>query len=170
MDPLGGYCRILTAGFALNGRSMQDPRVPLAGMVKRLERTSRLSDGDRAALLALPHSLKTLAAGVHLVRAGERPEQCSVLLAGFTYRYKLTGDGGRQIISVQMPNEFVDLQNAFLARSDHSVQALTEVELAVIPQQSIRDLATSRPALGQALWIDTLVDASIFREWVVNVG
>jgi CRP-like cAMP-binding protein len=28
----------------------------------------------------------------------------------------------------------------------------------------------SNAAVGRALWIDTLIDASIFREWVVNVG
>jgi CRP-like cAMP-binding protein len=27
-----------------------------------------------------------------------------------------------------------------------------------------------RPALRLAVWIETLIDASIFREWVVNVG
>ena len=57
-----------------------------------------------------------------------------------------------------------------LARADHSVQTLTQVEVAVLPQQALRDLAFSRPAIARALWIDTLVDASIFREWVVNVG
>src|SRR4051812_4952161 len=108
---------------------MQDPRPILAGMVRRLERRTRLTDADRAALLALPNTQRTLAAGVHLVRDGERPEQCSVLLSGFAYRYKLTGDGGRQIMSIHMPNEFVDLQNALLSRADHSVQTLTEVEI-----------------------------------------
>ena len=27
-----------------------------------------------------------------------------------------------------------------------------------------------RRAIGQALWYDTLVDGSIFREWIANVG
>lgn len=69
-----------------------------------------------------------------------------------------------------MPDEFVDLQNAFLPRADHSVQALTDADLAVIPHQALRELALSRPAIASALWLDTLIDASIFREWVVNVG
>jgi CRP-like cAMP-binding protein len=28
----------------------------------------------------------------------------------------------------------------------------------------------SRPAVGRAMWFQTLVDASIFREWTLNVG
>jgi CRP-like cAMP-binding protein len=31
-------------------------------------------------------------------------------------------------------------------------------------------LADKRPAARLAMWIDTLIDSSIFREWVVNVG
>ena len=149
---------------------MQGPRASLAEMVNRIERLSPLASEDRAALLSLPYSLRSHGPGVHLIRDGERAEQCNVLLSGFVHRYKLTGDGGRQIIAVHLPGECIDLQNALLARADHSVQTLTQVEVAVLPQQALRDLAFSRPAIARALWIDTLVDASIFREWVVNVG
>jgi len=31
-------------------------------------------------------------------------------------------------------------------------------------------LTLARPRVGHAMWIDTLVDASIFREWITNVG
>jgi CRP-like cAMP-binding protein len=54
--------------------------------------------------------------------------------------------------------------------ADHSVQALTEGEAAMVPRQALRALALERPALAEAFWIDTLIDAAIFREWVVNVG
>ena len=36
------------------------------------------------------------------------------------------------------------------------------------PLQDIPEI--ERPAVGKAMWIDTLVDASIFREWIANVG
>ena len=32
------------------------------------------------------------------------------------------------------------------------------------------EVADRSPAVRRAMWIDTLIDASIFREWVVNVG
>lgn len=35
---------------------------------------------------------------------------------------------------------------------------------------ALRDLVRSNPAVATALWRDCLVDASIFREWVLNVG
>jgi len=140
------------------------------GMVRRLERRSPLGEDDRRALKHVQHSLRRVPAGGHIIRDGDRPEYCSLLLSGFAYRYKITGEGARQIISIHMAGEFLDLQNGFLQLADHSVQTLTEAEIALIPSQVIEELALTRPAIGRTLWIDTLIDASIFREWVVNVG
>jgi CRP-like cAMP-binding protein len=139
-------------------------------MVQRLERRSPLPQADREALLGLPHNVKRLPASAHVVRDGDAPDFCTLLLSGFAYRYKLTGEGGRQIISLHCAGEFLDLQNSFLGLADHSVQMLTEGELALMPIGLLQELALTRPAIGRALWIDTLIDASIFREWVVNVG
>lgn len=139
-------------------------------MVRRLERRSPLSEADRQALLRLPHTVRKLPAGGHVVRDGDTADYCCLLLSGFAYRYKISGGGGRQIISIHMAAEFVDLQNSFLRVADTSVQTLTEAEVAVIPHTAIQELALGNPAVARALWIDTLIDASIFREWVVNVG
>jgi CRP-like cAMP-binding protein len=139
-------------------------------MVRRLERRSPLPEADRQALLGLPHNVKKLPASAHIVRDGDPADFCTLLLSGFAYRYKLTGEGGRQIISLHCAAEFLDLQNSFLGVADHSVQMLTEGELALIPPGALEEMALTRPALARALWIDTLIDASIFREWVVNVG
>jgi CRP-like cAMP-binding protein len=139
-------------------------------MVRRMERRSPLSEADRNALKSLPHSQRRIGAGGHIVRDGDKAESCALLLSGFAYRYKITGEGGRQIISLHMAGEFVDLQHAFLGLADTSVQTLTEAEVAFIPRVAIEELALANPAIARAMWIDTLIDSSIFREWVVNVG
>jgi CRP-like cAMP-binding protein len=139
-------------------------------LIRRLSRRSPLGDADKRAIAELPHTLRRVAPGGHIVRDGDRPEHCALILSGFGYRYKITGDGARQIISLHMASEFVDLQHSFLGVADTSVQTLTESEVALIPRGPLQELALTRPAVGKALWIDTLIDASIFREWVVNVG
>ncbi|RYG84522.1 MAG: Crp/Fnr family transcriptional regulator, partial [Alphaproteobacteria bacterium] len=105
-----------------------------------------------------------------IVREGDTPESCCVLLTGYAYRHKTAGNGGRQIFSIHMKGDVVDLHNSLLRRADHSIQALTATELALIPVQSIRRLAIDHPKVGQAMWYETLVDAAIFREWTLNVG
>jgi CRP-like cAMP-binding protein len=93
-----------------------------------------------------------------------------VLLSGFAFRQKTTLDGKRQIISVHIPGDMLDLQNLYLSVSDHSVQTLTRADVAFIVRADLHELARSSPAIDQAFFVDALVDSSIFREWVVNVG
>lgn len=149
---------------------MGDVHPTFAMMVRRLEGRAPLGESDRAAMLALPHTVRRIAAAGHVVRDGDSVDQCTLLLSGFAYRYKLTGEGGRQILSFHMPSEFLDLPNSVLHCADHSVQTLTEAELALIPAGVLQNLALERPGIARALWVDTLIDSAIFREWVVNVG
>jgi CRP-like cAMP-binding protein len=139
-------------------------------MLRRMERRSPLGDADRRALKELPHVQRRVPAAGHVVRDGDKAEHCALLLSGFAYRYKITGDGARQIISLHIAGEFLDLQHSFLGVADTSVQTLTEADVAFIPKYAVQELALANPAVARALWIDTLIDASIFREWVVNVG
>src|SRR3954466_6990332 len=69
-----------------------------------------------------------------------------------------------------MKGELVDLQNSLLGTADHNVQMLTPGEVALIPVEAIRDLAFRHPDVGMAMWYETLVEGSIFREWVLNIG
>jgi CRP-like cAMP-binding protein len=154
----------------LHASSSTAGRETLMPMLRKFERRGPLGETDREALLALPHQLRRVGAGAHLVRDGDRPDFCCVLLSGFAYRHKITGEGGRQVIAIHMEGDFVDLQNTLLPVSDHNVQMLTEGDVAYVPRDAVRELALARPAIGVALWTDTLIDGSIFREWVVNVG
>jgi len=143
---------------------------PLGPLARRWSKRSALSADDRAALLALPYTRRTFGKDAYVVREGEQTTECSVLLQGMAFRQKLLRDGARQIISFHIPTEFVDLQNGLLGTADHSVQSLNRSVFAAVPCSALMDLADSRPAIRAAMWIDTLIDSSIFREWVVNVG
>ena len=143
---------------------------PLAPILRKLELWAELGEEDRAALLGLPHTLKVIEAHHYVVREGDKPTHSCLMLSGLAYRHKLVRSGARQIVSIQMTGDMVDLQNSLLGTADHSVQALTRCEVALIPREAIKLIAFERPAIGQAMWYDTLVDGSIFREWIANVG
>ena len=91
-------------------------------------------------------------------------------MSGFAFRQKVTGAGSRQIIAVCIPGDAIDFQNMFLDISDHAVQMLTRAVVADIPREALQDLIFQRPAIGAAVIHLTLIEASILREWVVNVG
>lgn len=139
-------------------------------LVERWSKHSKLSDADRNALLGLPFARKSFGRDAYIVRQGQKATDCCLLLKGFAYRQKLIRNGSRQIISFHVPTEFVDLQNGLLAVADHNVQCLDGCEVALFPRKALMELAEQSPGIRLAMWVDTLIDASIFREWVVNVG
>jgi CRP-like cAMP-binding protein len=143
---------------------------PLGPLARRWSRHFPLSDADIAALLSLPYARKAFGKDEYIVREGQQATECTVLLQGMAFRQKLLREGSRQIISFHIPTEFVDLQNGLLGTADHSVQSLNRAVVAGIPRSALMELSDARPGIRRAMWIDTLIDASIFREWVVNVG
>lgn len=149
---------------------MATPHETLRLMLRKFESRAILDDGDREALLALPFRLQTMEPAAYVVREGELPERSCLIISGLAYRHKVTVEGARQIVGVHIPGDFVDLEGALLNVSDHNVQALTRCEMGFVPRAAIQELILSHPRVGIAMWVDTLIDASIFREWVVNVG
>lgn len=142
----------------------------LEPLLRKLSYRVKLDEADRAALLGLPHNVKALAPNGYIVREGDRATHSCLLLSGFAMRQKIVAEGMRQIVAIHMRGEMVDLQNSLLGHADHSVQMLTAGKIAMIPREEVVRIAFERPNVGRAMWIDTLVDGSIFREWIANIG
>lgn len=142
----------------------------LQPLVRKLAYWSRFELADERAVLNLPYRMKRVERHGYIVRERERATQSCLILSGFAVRHKIVAEGARQILAVQMKGDMVDLQNSFLGVADHSVQMITEGEVAFIPREEIKKLAFAYPNVGMAMWFDTLVDGSIFREWIANVG
>lgn len=150
---------------------MSKPEVStLAPMLSKLQQWRPLDRADQEAVLALPFRTVEFRPREYIVREGDEPQHSCLMLSGFAFRQKMAGNGGRQIFSIHMKGDLADLQNSLLGTADHNLQALTHVEAALIPVAAIQDIAFARPAVGRAMWYETLVEASIFREWTLNVG
>jgi CRP-like cAMP-binding protein len=139
-------------------------------MLRKFETRAALGDAQREALRSLPHRPATFEPQAYVSREGERLQNVHLLLSGFAYRQKSLIDGARQIIAVLIPGDIVDLECALLDKADHNIQALTRCEVAVIPRAALETLILADPVLARALWTLTLIDGSVFREWIANVG
>jgi len=139
-------------------------------LARKLSKHVVLDPDDRTALLDLPYMRRTLDPSTYLLREGDSPQYCSILMSGFAYRQKLTGDGARQIVSLHIPGEALDLQSLYLDTADHNIQTLTRAEVALVPREAMRELIRARPSIAQAVMIEILVEGSIGREWALNIG
>ena len=143
---------------------------PLDGLVRRLRLHSALSEADAEALRALPFKLLKQPPNAQPVREGDATTSCMILVSGFIHRFRLTEGGGRQILAIYVAGDPIDFDRLYLPVADDGLQAIRESVVARIYQQDLRDLLAERPAIAEAVFRSLLVDASIFREWTLNVG
>ncbi|TIW64859.1 MAG: Crp/Fnr family transcriptional regulator, partial [Mesorhizobium sp.] len=72
--------------------------------------------------------------------------------------------------SLQVPGDFVDLHAFLLKTMDHGIIALSPCRVAAAEHGKLRAITEQAPHLTRLLWLDTLVDGAIHREWIVAMG
>src|SRR5215211_7880436 len=139
-------------------------------LIHKLESILVLSEDEKDVLRKLSGTIKTVGPRQDIVREGQRPTECCLVLEGFVYRYKLTHEGKRQIFSCHIPGDIPDLQSLHIDVMDHSLSSLCATKALFIPHETVCDLMRRCPRIGDAFWRETLIDAAVFREWILNVG
>ena len=139
-------------------------------LIRKLESIADLTPDEERAVFGLPMAVRTMPADQDIVRIGDRPSECCLVVDGFVCRYDLLNGGKRQILSFHISGDIPDLQSLFLDVMDHSLRTMTPSRLAFIPHDSLRTLLRQHAGLAAAFWRDTLIDAAVFREWMVGLG
>ena len=122
------------------GASPTGDCMPTEMMIRRLRVNSVVSDDEAAALRALPASVKEVPEETSLVREGERPTRCIVIMSGFAFRSKVSDTGKRQILSFHPAGDMPDLHGLLLDRMDHDLMTLSPATVAFIEHRHINRL------------------------------
>ncbi len=138
--------------------------------IDKIETRDRLTNDERAALRALPQKLMRTVARTQIVSEGERPTHACMVLEGMVHRSKIAATGRRQITSFHVPGDMVDLHTVLFKVADHTIETVRSAAIVLVPHDAILKTAEEYPALGRAFWFDTLLDASIQREAMLNIG
>lgn len=143
---------------------------PHERLILKLESIAEVTPSEREAVARLPIDVRSIPADADIVREGDRPSACCLVIEGYACRYKILRAGRRQIMGFHMAGDIPDLQSLHLKVMDHSLGSLSSMVVGFIPHEAISELIRSEPGLGSIFWRDTLIDASIFREWIVSIG
>lgn len=138
--------------------------------LEKIEGRRKLSQPAREAFLALPTQYQEYGIYRDIVREDQRTTTCCLIVSGCVSRYKTLPNGARQINSFHFDGDMVDLQSAMQLVSDHGIRTHTRCEIVRVDCNAILRLSFEYPEWAHAFWFDTLVDASIFREWMLNIG
>lgn len=142
----------------------------LEPLVVRLRATADISDAEVDTVRALPFTVRDVAAGWEMVREGDHPSQSCLMLTGVACRFKIIGEGARQILSVHIAGDLPDFQSLYLERMDNNLSTLTASRVALLPHRAIHALKETSPRLASLLMRGGLVDGAISREWLCNIG
>lgn len=138
--------------------------------LRQLESLVALEPEDIRIAQGLIGPSRAIEARADIVEEGRDHGVCTVLLEGLACRYKALDDGRRQILSLHVPGEILDLHSAMLGRLDYSVATLSRCRVAPIPAETLLEALDRRPNLRQAFWRATLLDGALLRAWLVAVG
>src|SRR4051812_39029912 len=136
---------------------MNDPQ-HVDRLIRKLETLAALSHEEKQALHSLPRTTKAFKADQDIVREGDTPAECCLVLEGMVFRYLVLDDGRRQIMGFYIPGDIPDLQSLHITPIDPSVATLVPTTVALIPHQSLNDPNARHAPIANALWRDTIVD------------
>src|SRR5687767_3293024 len=94
-------------------------------LVRKLRLSTALDAANIEAVERLPVTIRELPAQSAIVREGERPTQCCLIIEGYACRSKTTDSGKRQILSIHIAGDIPDLQSLHLHVMDHDLNTLS---------------------------------------------
>jgi CRP-like cAMP-binding protein len=141
-----------------------------ASFARKLAHFIELSALELDVLRSMPARVRDVQARKDIVVDGHWPEESSLITEGFACRYKLLGEGRRQIMAFLIPGDICDLRALLTGKMDHTVATLNNSRIATISRQKIFDAMEKYPRIELALWRDTMLDAALYRQWLINLG
>jgi CRP-like cAMP-binding protein len=111
-----------------------------------------------------------MSAGSEIVRIGDDAPEVFTLYAGWAFRYKMLPDGRRQILAFLLPGDLLGLQAAMFDAALFGIEALTDVQLCVLPRKKIWALFGRMPGLAfDVAWLGSRSE-SFVDENLISVG
>jgi CRP-like cAMP-binding protein len=129
-----------------------------------------LTEEERQVVESSVSAVRNLPARTTTMRRGELVNQSTLIVEGFMCRYLDDRNGHRQLVSMHVPGDFVDLHGFPMKRLDHDIATLGPCTVALIEHRTLADIQIRHPRLTRWLWFSTLLDAAIHREWVFRLG
>jgi CRP-like cAMP-binding protein len=121
-----------------------------------------VSQNELAVINDIKRDHLTLPAGTEIVRAEQDSPELYTLYSGWAFRFKNLPDGRRQILNFLLPGDLLGLQAAMFDTAQHGIEALTDVELCLLPRHKIWHLFGQMPELAfDVTWLGAREESQV---------
>lgn len=139
-------------------------------LVRKVAGCFPMVDRLRADLAALTCERTSVAAGQTVVSAGDAYENIYLIEDGWVVRSRWLRGGGRQIVNIALPGDFLCANSMMSARSEFDLTARTACSLVRIRIRDIGAMMDQHPGLAAALMWANALEESMLAERVVSLG
>jgi CRP/FNR family transcriptional regulator, anaerobic regulatory protein len=109
-------------------------------------------------------------AGRNILSENENSPNLYTVLSGWVLKYKAVEDGRRQVTNYGLPGDLIGLQASVFDAMHHSVEALTDVTLCILPRDKLWTLYENFAGLAfDMTWLGAR-EESILGEYLLSVG
>ena len=149
---------------------LQQKQPDLQPFVDRLTSRSTLSPDEQAAIMGLPIRMVEIAPNHDLVRLGERTDHAAFVASGLVARVGQTSQGAKQITALHIAGDMPDLLSVVQPAAAFALEALSTTTVLRVPHAAIKQVLARYPAIAEALWRHSAVEANILAQWLTNTG
>jgi CRP-like cAMP-binding protein len=136
----------------------------------KLEARSLLTGEERQIVLDLPFVPLHVETNQDFVQQGEKVTHSCFILDGMVGTFGQNKRGERQITSVFLSGDMIDLNTVVVPEAIADLQALIPTTILQVPHSALRRAAGQYPGLAEAFWRECVIISAILNEWVMNVG
>lgn len=144
--------------------------VGIKALVHKLARRDDLSADELTALETLKGRIRDVPANSDIIGLRAHVDQSCLVLSGLCGRYSAFRDGPKQFTEINVPGDFIDLHGFVMKQLDHGVLAFSDCRVFEVPHAEMRTITEKHPHLTRLLWLETVVDAAIHRQWLLSMG
>src|ERR1700730_317679 len=129
-----------------------------------------VSQNELAVINDIKRDHLTLPAGTEIIHAEQDSPALHTLYPGGAFCYKNLPGGRRQILNFLLPGDLLGLQAAMFDAAQHGIEALTAVELCLLPRRKTWALFGQMPELAfDVTWLGSR-EESYVDENLMSVG
>jgi CRP/FNR family transcriptional regulator, anaerobic regulatory protein len=138
--------------------------------LRKLDGFRRFTSEELAFMMDFKSGELAVEAGTTILSEGSDGPHLYTLLSGWVFKYKTLEDGRRQVTNFGLPGDLIGLQASMFDAMTHSVEALTDAALCILPRAKIWPLYKNFEGLAfDVTWLAAREEAML-TEYLATVG
>lgn len=136
----------------------------------RISQYALLNDTHWQTITELEQQKRSYLPEEDIIESGDKTDEIFIIIAGWAARYHILDDGRRQIINFMLPGDIFDLQALANLASDHSICALTNIEIIILDRNNFLEAIRNSAPIASAFWWAAVQEEAILREHITRIG